>query len=396
MSNLNETNAPVAHTAELNAELSIEQREVVGLSQGQIVRRRFFRHKGAMVSLAVLALIILLVFSSVGIVIPWPEWGADGFSFAQIHLPGWWMWNWTEPTPIVDGGNPTIKGLFDWGVHPFGQDEVGRDIFAAVMRGTQQSLTVMFIYGILAAFFGVLVGGLAGYFRGWVDNALMRLTDLFLVIPTLVFAAVLGQLAGNNPFMKSFGAVSLAILLGLVGWMSMARLVRGEFLSLREREFVDAARVAGASDMRIIFRHILPNALGVVIVATTLLMSAAIILEAALSFIGFGIQKPDVSLGQIVNEYQGAFATRPWLFWFPGIFIIAIALCINFIGDGLRDAFDPRQKRMPNDRGLWSILKRAVTGRGPKHEVLTPTESIHVLGDPGLDESAGDAGEKKR
>ena len=132
----------------------------------------------------------------------------------------------------------------------------------------------------------------------------------------------------------------------------MSRLVRGEFLSLREREFVDAARVAGASDARIMFRHILPNAVGVIIVNATLLMAAAILIETALSFLGYGVQAPDTSLGKIISENQSAFATRPWLFWWPGVFIIAIALCINFIGDGLRDAFDPRQRRMPSDRAF--------------------------------------------
>ena len=341
-----------------NSELTLEQREVEGLSQSQIVRRRFFRHKGAMTALVVLVLVILLVFTSVGIQVPVPTWNEAGFAFVNHHLPGWWPYHWEQILPILNDGNPTVTSPFAWGQHPFGQDQVGRDIFARVMRGTQQSLTVMVLYGGIAALIGVVVGGLAGYFRGWVDNLLMRLTDLFLVIPVLVFAAVLGQIAGNNPFFKAFGAVSLGLMLGFVGWMSLARLVRGEFLALREREFVDAARVAGASPSRIIFRHILPNAFGVVIVATTLIMAAAIILEANLSFLGFGIRSPDVSLGQIVQEYQTAFATRPWLFWFPGFFVIVIALCINFIGDGLRDAFDPRQRRMPGS-GMFSSLRNA-------------------------------------
>ena len=132
----------------------------------------------------------------------------------------------------------------------------------------------------------------------------------------------------------------------------MARLVRGEFLALREREFVDAARVAGASDARIMFRHILPNAVGVIIVNATLVMASAILLETALSYLGFGINPPDVSLGNLISEYQSAFATRPWLFWWPGLFIVSIALCINFIGDGLRDAFDPRQRRIPSKRKM--------------------------------------------
>jgi peptide/nickel transport system permease protein len=134
-------------------------------------------------------------------------------------------------------------------------------------------------------------------------------------------------------------------MLGFFAWMGLARFVRTEFLTLREREFVDAARVAGASDRRIIFKHILPNAMGVIIVAGTLLLSGAILIESALSFLGFGVQAPDVSLGLLISEYQDTFSTSPWLFWWPGALIVTIALCVNFIGDGLRDAFDPRQRR---------------------------------------------------
>lgn len=324
MTNNTQDNAADLQTA--TTELTIEQREVAGLSMGQVVRKRFFKHKGAMISIGVLAFILLLVYSSIGV------------DIGKFHIPGWWKWGYESVGKIINGGNPTLQGPFDWGEHPFGQDEVGRDIFARVMRGAQQSLTVMVLFGIIMTVSGICIGALAGYYRGWVDQVLMRMTDLFIVIPSLVLFAVIGQAFGN------VNAGLLGVMLGFFSWMGMARLVRGEFLSLREREFVDAARVAGASDARIIFRHILPNALGVVIVSGTLGMGAAIIVEASLSFIGFGIQKPDVSLGQLINEYQGAFQTRPWLFWFPSLFIVAIALSINFIGDGLRDAFDPRQR----------------------------------------------------
>jgi ABC-type microcin C transport system permease subunit YejE len=139
--------------------------------------------------------------------------------------------------------------------------------------------------------------------------------------------------------------VGSVLLLTSIAWTGLSRLVRGEFLKLRELEFVDAARVAGASNRRIIFKHILPNAVGVIIVSITLLMSGAILLETALSFLGFGVVAPDVSLGSLISQFQDSFTTRPWLFWWPGLLIITIALCINFIGDGLRDAFDPRQRR---------------------------------------------------
>lgn len=323
-------------------ENAIELKEVAGLSQGQIVRRRFFRHRGALVAMFALAFIILLAFTSVG-----PQFGS-------WKPGGWWQYTWNVAVDIENGGRPTLSLFpFSIGNHPFGQDEVGRDIFAVVMRGTQQSLMIMVITGLIATFIGTVVGAIAGYYRGWTDSVLMRFTDIIITIPVIVIGAVLGRRFGIQ------GAQVLAIILGLVLWTGLARLVRGEFLSLREREFVDAARVAGARDRRIIFRHILPNAIGVIIVNSTLLMASAILIETGLSFLGYGVQAPDTSLGKIISENQAAFATRPWLFWWPGVFIIAIALSINFIGDGLRDAFDPRQRRMPTDRAL----RRAKLGK---------------------------------
>jgi peptide/nickel transport system permease protein len=225
------------------------------------------------------------------------------------------------------------------GEHPFGQDDIGRDYFALVMLGAQRSIQVMLVIGILAGIIGTVIGALAGYYRGTVDNVLMRFTDFIITIPVVIIGAVIGARVGN------LGAIFLAVFLGLFVWTGLARLVRGDFLSLREREFVDAARVAGASTRRIIFKHILPNAIGVIVVAVTLLLSSAILLETALSYLGFGVVPPDVSLGLLINEYQDSFTTRPWLFWYPGFFIVSIALSVNFIGDGLRDAFDPRQRR---------------------------------------------------
>jgi peptide/nickel transport system permease protein len=167
----------------------------------------------------------------------------------------------------------------------------------------------------------------------------MRFLDFIITIPVIIVGAVIGYRVGN------LGIVFLGLFLGLFAWPGLARLVRGEFLTLREREFVDAARVAGASNRRIVFKHILPNAVGVIIVSVTLQLSGAILLETGLSYLGFGVVAPDVSLGLLISQYQDYFSLRPWLFWWPGFFIISIALSINFIGDGLRDAFDPRQKR---------------------------------------------------
>jgi peptide/nickel transport system permease protein len=336
------------------AEISIEQKETEGLSQGQIVRRRFFRHRAALISMIVLAFIIVLAFTSVGVDL----WG--------LRIPGWWPYSWNEIPPKVNNGIPTLSlWPLQFGDHPFGQDEVGRDIFAVVMRGTQQSVMVMVIAGVVATIIGVVVGAIAGYYGKWTDSVLMRFTDIIITIPLIVIGSVLGNTFG------SLGAAVLGVVIGLFAWTTMARLVRGEFLSLREREFVDAARVSGARDRRIIFRHILPNAVGVIVVNATLLMAGAILLESALSFLGFGVQSPDTSLGKIISENQAAFSTRPWIFWWPGVFIIAIALCVNFIGDGLRDAFDPRQKKMPSERAM----ARAARASGPVPAPVDTTPS---------------------
>ncbi|MDT9593886.1 ABC transporter permease [Nocardioides zeae] len=302
-----------------------ETKQEQGKSQGQLIRRRFMANKLALVSIVVLGLVALLGITSLGV----------------GPIPGWWKWGYAEAPPLQNGGGrPTLElWPFSLGDHPFGQHRTGKDYFAMVMRGIQNSFLAVFIMGAIATVLGSVVGALAGYYRGWVDAILMRMTDLVIVVPVLVLGAVIGRGFGAN------GVVILSIFLGLVLWTGLARLVRAEFLSLREREFVDAARVAGASDARIIFKHIFPNAIGVVIVTSTLVMASAILLEAALSFLNLGVKPPDVSLGYLISENSAAFKNRPYLFWWPGLFIILIALSINFIGDGLRDAFDPRQTR---------------------------------------------------
>jgi ABC-type dipeptide/oligopeptide/nickel transport system permease subunit len=323
-------------------EQAIMNKETEGLSQSQIVRSRFIRHKGAMTSVFVLSFLIIAVFTALETKI------------GSIRIPGWWRFSYdellelrTEGCPDGVVGCPTLDlapsfidgtgvGL---GRHPFGQDDIGHDYFAMVMRGAQRSLYVASVIGLLAGTIGITIGAISGYFRGWIDSTLMRFTDFIITIPTIIIGSVVGYHFGN------LGVGFLAFYLGLFAWTGLSRLVRGEFLKLRELEFVDAARVAGASNRRIIFKHILPNAVGVIIVSITLLMSGAILLETALSFLGFGVVAPDVSLGSLISQYQDSFTIRPWLFWWPGLLIITIALCINFIGDGLRDAFDPRQRR---------------------------------------------------
>lgn len=326
-------------------------------SQGQMVRRRFRNHAGAMISLTVLAAVFILAFSSIG--------------FAGI--PGWWDKTYTATGAVQNGGAPTLslwprflggEGIA-WGEHPLGQDTIGRDYFAMVMRGTQQSLTIAFVVGIISTVIGAVIGAISGYFRGWIDSILMRTTDLVIVIPLLALAAVLGQLSST---FRGGGVLPLAIVLGLVTWTSLARLVRGEVLSLREKEFVSAAIAMGAKPGRVILKHLLPNTIGVIVVNATFAISAAILLETSLSFLGFGVKAPETSLGLLISDNQAAFTTRPWLFWWPGIMILAIALSVNFIGDGLRDAFDPRQagkiKRRRSVLGMSGRKEAAVATMG--------------------------------
>ncbi|MCE7080832.1 ABC transporter permease [Streptomyces sp. ST2-7A] len=306
--------------------------DIKARTQTQLVIRRFVRHRGAIAGMVMFAFVVALAVTSIG----------------AGPIPGWWDKNPVNTADLVNGGRPTLGlwpgflggGGIHLGEHPFGQDNIGRDYFAVVMRGTQISLVIALIVGLVATAVGTVIGAVAGYFRGPAEATLMRVTDLMITIPTLLFAAMVAVMWGNQ------NIVTLGLVLGLVTWTQTARLVRGEVLALREKEFVEAARSVGTSSARIIFKHLLPNVVGIIVVSVTLAISSAILLESALSFLGLGVQAPDTSLGKIINEYRTAMMTRPWLFYWPGVFIIATALSINFIGDGLRDAFDPRQNRV--------------------------------------------------
>lgn len=338
-----------------------EAAAVEGIPQSRLVLNRFLRHRGALFGLLLFLAVALLAFTSMGV----------------GPIPGWWKHDTLTQYDMVNGGSPTMhlpswmggKGWHGLGQFPFGQDMVGHDNFAQVMSGVQTSILVMFVMAIVAMTLGVLIGSLAGYYRGWIDTVLMRFTDLVITLPLLVLGAVLGALLNTFPVKHNWSPAAtarvhrympleLAIMLGLLLWPGLARLTRSEFMRLREMEFVDSARVAGATDRRIIFKHMLPNALGVVIVNVTLLMSVSVVTESALSFLGFGITPPSMSLGNLISTNQAAFNTRGWLFWWPGLFIVSLALAVNFVGDGLRDAFDPRTKRIPSRRTLERAARK--------------------------------------
>jgi peptide/nickel transport system permease protein len=223
--------------------------------------------------------------------------------------------------------------------HWLGTDELGRDQLARILKSGQLSLKIGFSIAVLSVALGTAVGAVAGFFGKWADQGLMRITDLFLVVPELAILAVA---------LNYWGQTDTVIILVLTAlfWMPVARVVRGQVLSIREKEFVEAARAAGASPVRIIVRHIIPNIIGPIMVNMTLGVTAAIITESTLSFLGFGVQPPQSSWGKMLSDAEGYVGTsKSYLIYGPGLAILFTVLCVNFIGDGLRDAFDPQSEK---------------------------------------------------
>jgi peptide/nickel transport system permease protein len=219
--------------------------------------------------------------------------------------------------------------------HLLGTDKFGRDIFSRILYGARISLSIGFISVAISVTMGIVVGATAGYFRGWADTAIARFIDMLLSIPRIILLLVIIAMLEPNIFL-------LVAVLGLTGWEGSARIVRGQFLSLREQEFVQAARALGYSNWRIILRHILPNTLAPIIVIATLGIGNVILLEAGLSFLGLGVQPPTASWGSMVNDGRDAMITAWWISTYPGLAIVLTVVAFNLLGDGLRDALDPR------------------------------------------------------
>jgi len=286
--------------------------ELKARSQWSYARRRFLRHKLAMIGLFGLV-VIFGAGAAANYVAP--------YTFDQIDL-----------TNVLHAPSSV-------GHHFFGTDEIGRDYLSRVIYGIRTSEQVGLVVAVVPSIFGLIFGAIAGYYRGWVDNLMMRVTDLVLTLPVLVtLLTVAALLGGGSQWTITF------ILVGFF-WTPIARVVRGVFLSLREKEYVEAARAVGAGDFRIMFRHMLPNTLGPVIVNGTLAVADAIITEAFLSFLGEGIKPPTPSLGSLVAGGQ-QYPQKWWLSVLPGLVLVLIVICVNFVGDGLRDALDPQQRRV--------------------------------------------------
>jgi peptide/nickel transport system permease protein len=279
------------------------------LSLGQMTWRRFRRHKMAIAG--VVTLILLFIYSFVGGLIYTAEVANFTDTSARLQPPS--------------------------AEHPFGTDTVGRDILARTVQGGRISLTIGVSVAVLEIVLGIIIGAAAGYFGGSIDNMLMRFTEAMLIIPSLFLLIVMARIVGGSvPF--------IIIIIALTSWMYVARIVRAEFLSLKQNEFVLAARSIGTPTSQIIFRHILPNCIAPIVVAATLAVAGAILAEAYISFLGLGVQPPTATWGNMLDGSYNYIETAPWLWIFPGLLILLTVLSINFLGDGLRDALDPRSR----------------------------------------------------
>jgi peptide/nickel transport system permease protein len=279
-----------------------------------LVFRRFLRNRPGVVSLALLVLMLIGCYALPPL-LPYNYSDLDYFALQQ--------------PPSVD--------------HWFGTNALGQDLLAQTLRGMQKSMLIGVCVAFISSVIASTVGTIAGYFGGWRDRTLMWVVDLMLVVPSFLLISIVVQRTKGNIFW-------LIVLLGTFSWMISSRIVRGMTMSLRDREFVAAARYMGVSNRRIIVRHILPNVASIIIIDTALNVGLAVLAETGLSFLGFGIQPPDVSLGTLIADGTKSATTFPWLFLFPAGVLVLIILCANLVGDGLRDALDPSARPLRRRR----------------------------------------------
>jgi peptide/nickel transport system permease protein len=296
------------------------------ISPNRRVILRFVKHRAAMVGLLVLIAIILYIV-------------IGSFVYSEAY---------------ANRNDTSIRLQPPSAEHPFGTDRIGRDILARTIYGGQISLMIGFLSVVVEITLGTAIGALAGYYGGMIDSVLMRFTEAVLSIPSLLLLLVMAKFFGNKiPDVELFGrtlsgsVIVIIVILGITSWMSLARIIRSNVLSLKETEFVLAARALGLPDSRIIMGHILPNTLASIIVALTLGVASAILSEAYVSFLGLGVQAPTASWGNMLTEAQEfqVIKDAPWYWFFPSLLILLTVLSINFVGDGLRDALDPRSDK---------------------------------------------------
>lgn len=311
-----------AHSSDTPISLSQEKSEQP-LSNKSRAIHRFLNHRMAVIGSLILLSIILFV--TVG-----------AFFYSEADA------NYNDVTRMLQ---PPSRQ------HPFGTDTIGRDVFARTIYGGQISLLIGITAVMVSITVGTLFGVISGYYGGILDALLMRLTEAMLSIPSLLLLLVMAKyFAGRIPTQQLFGrsfsgsVIVIVVIIGLTSWMSLSRLIRANVLSLREMEFVSAARALGATDTHIILKHILPNTIAPIIVATTLGVAAAILSEAYISFLGLGVQPPTATWGNMLETARRYISEAPWLWIFPGLMIVLTVMSINFVGDGLRDALDPRAK----------------------------------------------------
>jgi peptide/nickel transport system permease protein len=285
-------------------------------SRRTLVLRRFLRNKGAVFSLALLVTLFIGCYA-LPPVLPYSYTDLDFYALQQ--------------PPSVD--------------HWFGTNALGQDLLAQTLRGMQKSMLIGVCVAFISTIVAATVGSIAGYFGGWRDRTLMWLVDLLLVVPSFYLVAIV-----TSHSRQSATVIWLIVLLSFFGWMISSRIVRGMTMSLREREFVSAARYMGVSDTRVIVRHILPNVASFLIIDTALNVGAAIMAETGLSFLGLGVKPPDVSLGTLIEDSTTSVTTFPWVFLFPAGVLVLIVLCANITGDGLRDALDPGSRALRRRR----------------------------------------------
>jgi peptide/nickel transport system permease protein len=302
--------------------------DIAARSPSQLFWRRFRQDRVALVSLGFIIFLIIIALAAPLVV-------------SILGLPG----------PDVQNLNLTDSfgsPLGPTGAHPFGVDQLGEDVMSRVIYGTRVSLEVGVIGTGISTLIGVVVGMFAGFYRGWVDMLLSRFMDIVLSIPILLLGLGLGAACGVHGCIKGLvqpGLTTIIFIISIATWPYVGRIVRGLVLSMREREFIDASRALGASDLRIMFREILPNLTAPIIVYASLLIPTNILLEAALSFLGVGIRPPTPSWGAMIAQAAPIFNTAWWFMVFPGIALVLTVLAFNLLGDGLQDALNPRNAR---------------------------------------------------